>query len=82
MARTYAGILAQLGMLVVLFRALKDGAGFDGTMLTALVTMGLLAAVGMIIGAIAQATIDESVRMRMQAELDALPVEDRPQPTN
>jgi hypothetical protein len=69
-------------MLVVLFRALKNGAGFDGTILTALITMGLLAAVGMIIGAIAQATIDESVRMRMQAELDALPAEDRPQPTN
>jgi hypothetical protein len=69
-------------MLVVLFRALKDGAGFDGTILTALVTMGLLAAVGTIIGAIAETTIDESVRMRMQAELDALPVDDRPQPTN
>ena len=82
MARTYAGIMAHVGMLVVLFRALKDGAGFDGTILTALVTMGLLAAVGMIIGAIAQATIDESVRLRMQAELDALPVADRPQPTN
>jgi hypothetical protein len=69
-------------MLVVLFRALKNGAGFDGTILTAVITMGLLAAVGTIIGAIAEATIDESVRMRMQAELDALPVEDRPQPTN
>jgi hypothetical protein len=69
-------------MLVVLFRALKNGAGFDGTILTAVITMGLLAAVGTIIGAIAEATINESVRLRMQAELDALPVEDRPQPTN
>lgn len=82
MARTYAGILAHVGLLVVLFRAFKDGAGFDGTILTALVTMGLLAAMGMIIGAIAQATIDESVRMQMQTELDALPVDDRPQPNN
>ena len=82
MARTYAGILAHVGMLVVLFRALKDGAGFDGTILTALVTMGLLAAVGMMIGAIAEATIEESVRSRMQAELDALPVDNRPQPTS
>lgn len=82
MARTYAGILAHVGMLVVLFRALKDGAGFDDTILTALISMGVLAAVGMIIGAIAEATIEESVRTRLQAELDALPVADRPQTTN
>lgn len=69
-------------MLVVLFRGLKNGAGFDGTMLTAVITMGLLAAVGTIIGAIAQATIDESVRMQMQAELDALSLEDHPRTTN
>jgi NhaP-type Na+/H+ or K+/H+ antiporter len=69
-------------MLVVLFRALKDGAGFDGTILTALMTMGVLAAVGLVIGAIAEATIEESVRKRMQAELDALPVGNQPQPTN
>jgi hypothetical protein len=81
-ARTYAGIMAHVGMLVVLFRALKDGAGFDGTILTALMTMGVLAAVGLVIGAIAEATIEESVRKRMQAELDALPVGNQPQPTN
>ncbi|MDZ4658904.1 MAG: hypothetical protein SH868_15115 [Bythopirellula sp.] len=71
MARTYAGILALVGMLFVLFRAIKDGAGFDGTMIQALAAMGLLAAVGLIVGTIAEATIDESVRQRMQAEIDA-----------
>ena len=82
MARTYAGILAHVGMLVVLFRALKDGAGFDGTMITALVAMGTLAAVGMTIGAIAEATVEESVRTKMQAELVTLLVDDQPQPAN
>lgn len=70
-ARTYAGILALVGMLVVLFRALKDGAGVDGTMLHAMLAMGTMAATGFVIGAIAEATVDESVRRKMQAEIDA-----------
>lgn len=71
MARTYTGILALVGMQVVLFRAIKNGAGYDGTMLQALIVMGSLAVVGWIVGAIAEATIDESVRLKMQAEIDA-----------
>ncbi len=82
MARTYAGILALVGMLVVLFRALKNGAGFDGTILQALAAMGLLAMVGLIVGAIAEATIDESVRRRMQTEIGALTDGEQKQPTN
>lgn len=82
MARTYAGILAHVGMLVVLFRSLKDGAGFDGTILQAVASMALLAAVGMIVGSIAEATINESVRMRMQTEIDALTGNEQTQTTN
>jgi hypothetical protein len=81
LARTYAGILAHVGMLIVLFRALKDGAGFDGTILQAVAAMALLAAVGMIVGSIAEATIDESVRKRMQAEIDALTDKEQAQTT-
>lgn len=82
MARTYAGILAHVAMLVVLLRALKDGAGFDGTILQAVASMALLAAVGMIVGMIAEATIDESVRKRMQTEIDALTGNEQTQTTN
>lgn len=71
MARTYAAILALVGMLVVLLRAMKDGAGFDGTILNALAWMALLGAVGSIVGAIAQQTVDESVREKIEAELAA-----------
>jgi hypothetical protein len=70
-ARTYAGIFALVGLQVVLIRALKNGAGFDGTILQALAVLALLASVGLIVGAIAQATVDEAVRVRLQAELDA-----------
>lgn len=72
MSRTYAGILALVGMQVVLCRAIKDSAGFDGTILRALAAMVVLAAVGLVIGAIAKTTVDEAVRTRLQAELDAL----------
>ncbi|QEG33069.1 hypothetical protein [Bythopirellula goksoeyrii] len=71
MARTYAGILALLGLIVVLLRAIKDGAGVDGTLLQSVAMMALLAVVGTVVGAIAQTTVDESTRTRVQAELDA-----------
>lgn len=71
MARTYAGILALVGMIVVLLRALKEGAGVDGTTLQAIAVMALLAVVGFVVGAIAQMTVEESIRTRLQAELDA-----------
>jgi hypothetical protein len=81
-ARTYAGILANVGMLIVLFRALKNGAGVDGTILQAVVAMILMAAVGIIIGTIADSTVAESVRASMQTEIDALTNNEQPQPTN
>lgn len=82
MARTYAGILAHVGLLVVLCRSLKNGAGFDGTILQGLVTMALLAAVGLVVGIIAETTIDDSVRASVQADLDALTNPQKSQPTN
>ena len=72
MARTYAGILALVGMQVVLYRAIKNGAGFDGTILQTLASMALLGAVGYLLGAIAQTTIEHSVAARLQSELDEL----------
>jgi hypothetical protein len=58
------------------------GAGFDGTILQAVVTMALLAVVGLVVGSIAEATIDESVRASAQFELDALTDPQQPQPTS
>lgn len=81
MARTYAGILALLGLIVVLLRAIKDGAGIDGTLLQAIAIMALLAMVGLVVGVIAQMTVDESTRTRVQAELDAFE-NSKAKPTN
>jgi len=64
--------MALLGMNVVLLRALKDSAGLDGTVVHGVVWMVLLGAVGWIVGAIAQTTVDESVRIKIEAELAAV----------
>lgn len=72
MARSYAAIMALLGMLVILLRGIKDGAGFDATIMAGLAWMALLGAIGMIVGAIAESTIVESVRTRIETELASL----------
>ncbi|MCA9230419.1 MAG: hypothetical protein KDA57_07195 [Planctomycetales bacterium] len=78
MARTYAAILALIGMQVVLLRAMKDGAGLEGTIPIALAWMALLGAIGTIVGYLAQVTIDESVRVRIETELVPVLTEDEP----
>lgn len=69
MARSYSAVMALVGMVVVLLRGLKDGAGIDGTVAAGICWMVLLGVVGLIVGAIAAQTVDESVRMKIEAEL-------------
>ncbi len=69
MARTYSAIMALIGMVVVLLRGMKDGAGFDGTIAAGLCWMVLLGAIGLVVGFIAAQTVDESVRTKIEAEL-------------
>ncbi len=71
MARTYAAVMALLAMLVVLVRAMKNHAGFEGTIFTALIWMILFGAIGLVVGAIAQATVDQSVLRVVEEELPA-----------
>jgi len=63
--------MALLGLLVVLVRALKNGGGFESTIVAALGWMVALGMIGMMAGAIAQTTIDDAVRQRMEQELAA-----------
>lgn len=71
MARRYAAILANIAMTVVLLRAWKNGVGLEAAAVAALFWTALLATVGGLVGAVAQATIDESVRQRVEQELAA-----------
>jgi hypothetical protein len=69
MARKYAGILALVGMSVVLIRSLKNGATVESAVMASLGGMLVLGLVGMIVGAVAQATIEESVRSQIERDL-------------
>ena len=71
MTRTYAAVMALLAMLVVLLRAMKNHAGFEGTITNALVWMTLFGMIGLVVGTIAQATVDQSVLQAVEAELAA-----------
>ena len=71
MARNYAAVMALLAMLVVLLRAMKNHSGFDGTIANALGWMAIFGLVGFVVGAIAQATVDESVLQNMLSKAPA-----------
>jgi hypothetical protein len=69
MARRYAGILALVGMSVVLIRSLKNGASVESAVMASLGGMLVLGLVGMIVGAVAQTTVEESVRSQIERDL-------------
>ena len=68
---SFAGIMALVGMSVVLCRALKGGEAFEAAVVSALTWMAILGSVGFVVGALAQATVDEAVRHHMERELAA-----------
>ena len=70
MGRIYAGILGPLAMVVIICRGLKDSAGLEGTLTLAMVALAIYAILGSVLGQIAQATVDESVRLKIEQQLD------------
>jgi hypothetical protein len=72
MARAYAGVLGSLAWAVTFARGALLGGGIEGTAQTAFFAMLALAGVGYVVGQIAEATVDESVRQRLQRQLDEL----------
>lgn len=71
MARKYAAIMALVGMSVTLVRGLKNGYGFEASVVLALGWMAALGVVGLVIGYLAEATVEDSVRQLMESELAA-----------
>lgn len=69
MARTYAGVLGSLAMAIAMLRGALVGAGLVGTIETAITAMIALAGVGLLVGWIAETTIDESVRVQLEKQL-------------
>jgi hypothetical protein len=63
--------MALVGMSVVLVRALKSGGAFEAAVVSALGWMVVFGVVGLVVGAVAEATVEEAVRVRMEHELAA-----------
>ena len=70
MGRAYAGILGPLAMAVVICRGVIGSGGVQSTLSLATIYLAIFSVVGALIGTIAQSTIDESVRAKLQQQLD------------
>jgi hypothetical protein len=78
MGRVYAGTLGPLAMAVVICRGWLSSGGVEGTLSMATLQLFLFAVVGACLGHIAQTTIDESVRAKLEQQLaqhSALPMD-------
>jgi hypothetical protein len=62
--------MASLGMTIVTVRSLRGGGAFEATIISAMTWMVTLGVIGYVIACIAQNTVDESVRQRMELELN------------
>jgi hypothetical protein len=69
MGRVYAGILGPLAMAVVICRGWLGSGDALNTLSLATVYLAIFSVVGALIGQIAQATVDESVRAKLQQQL-------------
>jgi hypothetical protein len=69
MGRVYAGTLGPLAMAVVICRGWLSSGGVEGTLSTATLHFILFAVVGACLGHIAQTTVDESVRAKLEQQL-------------
>ena len=69
MARTYAGILGPLAFATSLVRGVLAGGGTEGVLGTAWCCLLAFAAIGGLIGWIAERIVEDSVNGRIAAEL-------------
>ena len=69
MSRIYAGILGPLAMTVAICRGWLASGGVEGTLSSAILYLLLFAILGAVLGHIAQATIDDSVRAGLEQQL-------------
>jgi hypothetical protein len=69
MGRVYAGILGPLAMAVIICRGWLNSGGIDGTLSLAIGYLAAFSLLGAFLGHIAQTTIDESVRAKIEQQL-------------
>jgi hypothetical protein len=71
MGRSFAGVLALTAFTASVLRGVLAGHAPESVLLTATILLFVFAAGGWIVGSIAESTIDQSVRVRFEAELKA-----------
>jgi len=71
MGRAYAGVLGYLAAVLTLARGVWSGGGLEATLLTMFAVMPLFAAIGFVVGTIAQTTVDQAMREKLEVELAA-----------
>ncbi|MBX3426536.1 MAG: hypothetical protein KF688_12715 [Pirellulales bacterium] len=69
MARRYAVIMGLVSLTVVLLRAFKNGGSLETAVFAGLSWMAIFAVLGGIVGTLAQTTIEDSIRVRIEADL-------------
>ncbi|MCO6047372.1 hypothetical protein NG895_26010 [Aeoliella sp. ICT_H6.2] len=71
MGRAYAGVLGYLAAAVTFTRGVIASGGVEGTVLSAVAAMAIFAVIGFVLGTIAQATVDRSVREQFELQVQA-----------
>jgi hypothetical protein len=71
MGRAYAGTLGPLAFASIIARGVIVGAGLEGTLAAASAALFVFAAVGYIVGQLAEFLVNESVRTQFQAAMAA-----------
>ena len=71
MGRAYAGILGYTVWILVVVRGLRHGQDAYAIMMTATLSLVTFALVGFIVGELAAKTVEDSVRARVAAEVEA-----------
>ena len=72
MGPSYAGILGTLAYVSVILRGVLQGYAVEGTIKLSILLLFVFAAIGYVIGKIAESTIEDSIQVQLQRELEAL----------
>ncbi|MEE3031721.1 MAG: hypothetical protein VX904_03475 [Planctomycetota bacterium] len=72
MGPSYAGILGTLAYVIVILRGVLQGYAVEGTIKLSILLLFVFAAIGYVIGKIAESTIEDSIQVQLQRELEAL----------
>jgi tetrahydromethanopterin S-methyltransferase subunit C len=68
MGRTYAGILGPISFGTVIARALLDGMSAESALVTAAVALFVFAAIGYVVGILAERIVVEGIESRFRAQ--------------